>query len=153
MGAGGYQMHVGPSLLSADQKYPDPLRQEQRHPAGDGYASLPPNANLSLVTGIPMEIPAGPGSHAYYTSLLMLRPPSGSPRTDPSTSSLTPHYETVNAFPSQPLHPVPPPPPRQQHEVIWHLQQPSLAASKPQVVLRAFCYTYLLNLIICVINI
>ena len=87
---GGYQMHVGPSLLSADQKYPDPLQQEQRHPAasagaGGGYASLPPNANLSLVTGIPVELPAGSGGHAYYTSLLMLRPPSGSPHTDPST--------------------------------------------------------------------
>ena len=75
-------MHVGPSLLSADQKYPDPLQQQQ-YPGG-GYASLPPNANLSLVTGIPMESPVGSGN-PYYTSLLMLRPPSGSPHTDPST--------------------------------------------------------------------
>ena len=81
-------MHVGPSLLSADQKYPDPLQQQQQPYSGvggcggsGGYASLPPNANLSLVTGIPMESPGNP----YYTSLLMLRPPSSSPHTDPST--------------------------------------------------------------------
>ena len=84
---GGYQMHVGPSLLSADQKYPDPLQQQ--YPGGS-YASLPPNANLSLVTGmIPVENPVGPAGGAgnpYYTSLLMLRPQSGgSPQTDPST--------------------------------------------------------------------
>ena len=84
---GGYQMQMGPSLLSADQKYPEPLQQQQQQPY-PGYASLPPNANLSLVTGVPMESPIGPaaaGSNPYYTSLLMLRPPSGSPHTDPST--------------------------------------------------------------------
>ena len=81
---GGYQMHVGPSLLSADQKYPDPLQQQQQYQTVGSYASLPPNANLSLVTGIPMESPVGSGN-PYYTSLLMLRPPSGSPHTDPST--------------------------------------------------------------------
>ena len=80
-------MHVGPSLLSADQKYPDPLQQQQQYQTVGGYASLPPNANLSLVTGIPMESPVGSGGvgNPYYTSLLMLRPPSGSPHTDPST--------------------------------------------------------------------
>ena len=83
---GGYQMHVGPSLLSADQKYPDPLQHQQQQYSGvggsGGYASLPPNANLSLVAGIPMDSPVS--SNPYYTSLLMLRPPSGSPHTDPS---------------------------------------------------------------------
>ena len=85
---GGYQMHVGPSLLSADQKYPEPLQQQQQYQTVvGGYASLPPNANLSLVTGIPMESPVGSvgAGNPYYTSLLMLRPPSGSPHTDPST--------------------------------------------------------------------
>ena len=82
---GGYQMHVGPSLLSADQKYPDSQPQYPGVSGGSGgYASLPPNANLSLVTGIPSESPPG-GGNPYYTSLLMLRPPSCSPRTDPST--------------------------------------------------------------------
>ena len=76
-------MQMGPSLLSADQKYPEPLQQQQQQPY-PGYASLPPNANLSLVTGVSMESPIA-GSNPYYASLLMLRPPSGSPHTDPST--------------------------------------------------------------------
>ena len=78
-------MQMGPSLLSADQKYPEPLQQQQQQHPYPGYASLPPNANLSLVTGVPMESPiAAAGNNPYYASLLMLRPPSGSPHTDPS---------------------------------------------------------------------
>ena len=87
-------MHVGPSLLSADQKYPEPLQQQQQYQTVvGGYASLPPNANLSLVTGIPMESPVGSAGNPYYTSLLMLRPPSGSPHTDPSTRKVFHHHQ------------------------------------------------------------
>ena len=90
-------MQMGPSLLSADQKYPEPLQQQQQQPY-PGYASLPPNANLSLVTGVPMESPIAAGSNPYYASLLMLRPPSGSPHTDPSTREAKLSFVNLSNF-------------------------------------------------------